>query len=167
VSVIFSPNVVKWLIKMLGLTLAEQIAQLDDTAPLDVDIERLEGGLGEDGDGENEGDLSAGRSHYLDVGCVQREDCSIIVCSHYSRMSSLRKQRDALVDPKYEGVRTSRSQLYEFDNGSDDGMDDPAMVSGSDSETSSQTAEHEGKCLQRCLLLTGLTWLDRRRKAYT
>ncbi|CAE6454617.1 unnamed protein product [Rhizoctonia solani] len=86
---------------MSPLSLAEQIAQLEDTAPPDVDIERFDGGgLGEE---EGHNDLAAGRGHYLDVGA-----------------SSLRKKRDALVDSKYEGVRTSRSQLYEFDDETDE-----------------------------------------------
>ncbi|KAG9103650.1 rRNA-processing protein bfr2 [Ceratobasidium sp. 370] len=103
--------------EMSGLTLAEQIAQLDDAAPTDVDIERLDGGLAEDG--EDDRDLSAGRGHYLDVG-----------------VSSLRKQRDALVDPKYDGTRTSRNQLYEFDEGSDD-----EQLGGQDSESDSEPEE--------------------------
>ncbi|KAG8746215.1 rRNA-processing protein bfr2 [Ceratobasidium sp. 414] len=108
---------------MSDLTLAEQIAQLDDAAPADIDIERLDGGLAEDG--EYDRDLSAGRGHYLDVG-----------------VSSLRKQRDALVDPKYDGTRTSRSQLYEFDEGSDDEQLDD-QDSGSSSEPEEDTQEEE------------------------
>ncbi|KAG9120400.1 rRNA-processing protein bfr2 [Ceratobasidium sp. 392] len=110
----------------IGPTLAEQIAQLDDIAPPDVDIERLDGGLIEDGG--NDRDLSAGRGHYLNVGA-----------------SSMRKQRDALVDPKYDGARTSRSQLYEFDEGSDDEeLEDGNDGLGSESEEGVQEAEGEG-----------------------
>ncbi|KAJ1306570.1 hypothetical protein OPQ81_007571 [Rhizoctonia solani] len=101
---------------MSPLSLAEQIAQLEDTAPPDVDIERFDGdGLGEE---EQNGDLAAGRSHYLDVG-----------------VSSIRKQRDTLIDPKYEGVRTSRSQLYEFDDETDEDFE--AGSPGSESQEES------------------------------
>ena len=60
-------------VSLLGLTLAQQIAELDDTAPADVDIERLDGGLGEEDGNE---DLAAGRGHYLDVGYVSYGDPS-------------------------------------------------------------------------------------------
>ncbi|KAG8705860.1 rRNA-processing protein bfr2 [Ceratobasidium sp. 395] len=110
---------------MSGLTLAEQIAQLDDTAPPDIDIERLDGGLLEDGG--NDRDLLAGRGHYLDVGA-----------------STLRKQRDALVDPKYNGARTNRSQLYEFNKGSDDeDSGEYESDSGSESQESVQEEDSE------------------------
>ncbi|KAF8596755.1 TRAUB-domain-containing protein [Ceratobasidium sp. AG-I] len=114
---------------MSRLTLAQQIAELDDTAPADVDIERLDGGLGEEDGNE---DLAAGRGHYLDVGT-----------------SSLRKQRDALVDPKYNGVRTSRSQLYEFDDGSDEedvnGLNEGPSASdpGSEEETGDEGEDED------------------------
>ncbi|CAE6496628.1 unnamed protein product [Rhizoctonia solani] len=92
---------------MSPISLAEQIAQLEDTAPPDVDIERIDGGgLAEEADSN---DLTAGRGHYLDVG-----------------VSSLRKQQSALADPKYEGVRTSRSELYEFDDETDNDIGDSA-----------------------------------------
>ncbi|KAG8707203.1 rRNA-processing protein bfr2 [Ceratobasidium sp. 395] len=110
---------------MSGLTLAEQIAQLDDAAPPDIDIERLDGGLLEDGGGDR--DLLAGRGHYLDVGA-----------------STLRKQRDALVDPKYNGARTNRSQLYEFNEGSDDeDSGEHESDSGSESQESVQEEDSE------------------------
>ncbi|KAG8760084.1 rRNA-processing protein bfr2 [Ceratobasidium sp. 428] len=110
---------------MSGLTLAEQIAQLDDAAPPDIDIERLDGGLLEDGGGDR--NLLAGRGHYLDVGA-----------------STLRKQGDALVDPKYDGARTNRSQLYEFNEGTDDeDLDEHENDSGSESQESFQEEDNE------------------------
>ncbi|KAG8732997.1 rRNA-processing protein bfr2 [Ceratobasidium sp. 428] len=109
----------------LGLTLAEQIAQLEDSAPPDINIERFDGGLLEDGG--NDRDLLAGRGHYLDVGT-----------------STLRKQRDALVDPKYDGARTNRSQLYEFNKGTDDeDLDEHESDSGSESQESFQEEDNE------------------------
>ncbi|QRV73846.1 TRAUB-domain-containing protein [Ceratobasidium sp. AG-Ba] len=103
------------------LTLAEQIAQLDDAAPTDVDIERFDQDLAQDG--ELHKDLLAGRSHYLDVDT-----------------SSLRKQRDALVDAKYNGARTARNQLYEFGGDSDD-RESESKSGGS--EISSEDELHE------------------------
>ncbi|KAG8691761.1 rRNA-processing protein bfr2 [Ceratobasidium sp. 423] len=109
---------------MSPLSLAEQIAQLEDTAPPDVDIERFDGGgLGEE---EAHNDLAAGRGHYLDVG-----------------PSSLRKQKDALVDPKYEGVRTSRSQLYEFDDKTDEDIGSGSVASESQDESNESGTEDE------------------------
>ncbi|KAH7335520.1 apoptosis-antagonizing transcription factor [Rhizoctonia solani] len=109
---------------MSPLSLAEQIAQLEDTAPPEVDIERIDdGGLAEV---EESYDLAAGRGHYLDVGS-----------------SSLRKQRDALVDPKYEGVRTSRSQLYEFDDETDDDIERGSAGSRSQDEANESGIEDE------------------------
>ncbi|KAL1731129.1 apoptosis-antagonizing transcription factor [Schizophyllum commune] len=75
------------------LSLAQQLAQLDDTAPVDFDPEELPGAAGGDEDAEMK-DAAAGRGHYLDVG-----------------PSNLRKQHDSISDPKYEGKRASRAQL--------------------------------------------------------
>lgn len=58
----------------------------------------------------------------------------------------MRKQRDALVDPKYDGVRTSRNQLYEFDDGSDEenvnGLDEGS--SASEPESDVETGDEGG-----------------------
>ncbi|KAL1696494.1 apoptosis-antagonizing transcription factor [Schizophyllum commune] len=75
------------------LSLAQQLAQLDDTTPVDFDPEELPGATGGDEDAEMK-DAAAGRGHYLDVG-----------------PSNLRKQHDSISDPKYEGKRASRAQL--------------------------------------------------------
>ncbi|KAB5588674.1 Protein bfr2 [Ceratobasidium theobromae] len=104
----------------MPLSLAEQISQLEDTAPPDIDIERFDAG-GEDG---AEGDLAAGRDHYLDVG-----------------VSSLRKQRDAQVDPKYEGAKTTRSQLYEFDDVTDDEEQNDSSRSASEAESEGSASD--------------------------
>jgi hypothetical protein len=68
---------------ILALSLAEQIAQLEDTAPPDVDIERFDGGVGEE-DGDNN-DLAAGRGHYMDVGCVPLTLAYCRLCSFSAR----------------------------------------------------------------------------------
>ncbi|QRW16893.1 TRAUB-domain-containing protein [Rhizoctonia solani] len=116
---------------MSPISLAEQIAQLEDTAPPDVDIERIDGGgLAEEADSN---DLTAGRGHYLDVG-----------------VSSLRKQQSALADPKYEGVRTSRSELYEFDDETDNDIgdsaaDDQIMNEGNQEGTPTVSGSEDGE----------------------
>ncbi|CEL56209.1 Protein bfr2 OS=Schizosaccharomyces pombe (strain 972 / ATCC 24843) GN=bfr2 PE=1 SV=1 [Rhizoctonia solani AG-1 IB] len=108
---------------MSPLSLAEQIAQLEDTAPPDVDIERVDGGFGEEAE---DNDLTAGRGHYLDVGA-----------------SSLRKQQNALVDPKYEGVRTSRSQLYEFDDVTDEDVEGGSTAGETEEDSEESVAKDE------------------------
>ncbi|EAU90182.2 hypothetical protein CC1G_05720 [Coprinopsis cinerea okayama7 len=77
---------------MTRLSLAQQLAQLDDAAPVDYDPEALETYAEDDGD--KEGAPVVAREHYVDVG-------------------ELRKLHDSLADPKYEGVRTSRKALLE------------------------------------------------------
>ncbi|KAF8661273.1 hypothetical protein AX16_001374 [Volvariella volvacea WC 439] len=73
------------------LSLAEQITQLDDAAPVDFDPEDTRNVDAEDG---MDVDEKAGREHYFEVG-----------------PSSLRKLHDNISDPKYDGVKTSRKQL--------------------------------------------------------
>ncbi|EIM80462.1 TRAUB-domain-containing protein [Stereum hirsutum FP-91666 SS1] len=86
---------------MSRLSLAQQIAQLDEPAPLDVDPEALHSGEPtEAGEGAGIGiDIdTAAREHYLDVG-----------------PSILRKAQDSIADPKYDGVRVSRKKLLEME----------------------------------------------------
>ncbi|KAF4593277.1 rRNA-processing protein bfr2 [Pleurotus pulmonarius] len=80
---------------MTRLSLAQQLAQLDDTAPVDFDPEDIQHGLDPE-DVEEQADRSAAREHYIEVG-----------------PSSLRKLHDSISDPKYDGIRTSRKQLTE------------------------------------------------------
>ncbi|KAH0582952.1 hypothetical protein H2248_010850 [Termitomyces sp. 'cryptogamus'] len=86
------------------LSLAQQLALLEDTAPIGEDVHAR------DVDGEDGMDVDpAAREHYLDVG-----------------PSLLRKQHDSVSDPKYDGVRTTRKQLE------DDSEDDVGDESGSE-----------------------------------
>ncbi|KAF8884990.1 apoptosis-antagonizing transcription factor [Infundibulicybe gibba] len=77
------------------LSLAQQIAQIEDAAPVEFDPENVH-----DADQEQEETsvvgATAAREHYVDVG-----------------PSSLRKLHDSVADPKYGGVKTSRKQLME------------------------------------------------------
>ncbi|KAF9477766.1 TRAUB-domain-containing protein [Pholiota conissans] len=96
------------------LSLAEQIAQLEEAAPVDYDPEDLQTRGGDDAM-----DLDAGatREHYFEVG-----------------PSILRNQLPSVADPKYEGVRVSRKQLLED---SDEGLVE-------DDENDDGDVEHPG-----------------------
>ncbi|KAI4523943.1 TRAUB-domain-containing protein [Schizophyllum commune Loenen D] len=102
------------------LSLAQQLAQLDDTAPVDFDPEELPGATGGDEDAEMK-DAAAGRGHYLDVG-----------------PSNLRKQHDSISDPKYEGKRASRAQLLgdddEEETDGEEAVDQPNGLHEDDSD---------------------------------
>ncbi|KNZ75106.1 Protein bfr2, partial [Termitomyces sp. J132] len=104
------------------LSLAQQLALLEDTAPIgDFDPEDVHA---RDVDGEDGMDVDpAAREHYLDVG-----------------PSLLRKQHDSVSDPKYDGVRTTRKQLE------DDSEDDVGDESGSEgSELEEDDVRDEGE----------------------
>ncbi|TRM65191.1 apoptosis-antagonizing transcription factor [Schizophyllum amplum] len=75
------------------LSLAQQLAQLNDTAPVDFDPEEIHD-VSANAEDVPMKDAVAGRVHYLDVG-----------------PSNLRKQHDSISDPKYDGARTSRAQV--------------------------------------------------------
>ncbi|KAF5338614.1 hypothetical protein D9611_012816 [Ephemerocybe angulata] len=100
---------------MARLSLAQQLAQLEDTAPVDFDPESLNPNGTEEGG--REVDLAAAREHYMDVG-----------------PSTLRKMADSIADPKYDGVRTSRKTLAEQDE-----------LSGEDNEEDEDQREGEGQ----------------------
>ncbi|KAL0580603.1 DNA-directed DNA polymerase delta [Marasmius crinis-equi] len=85
----------------VGLSLAQQIAQLETPAP-EFSAEDFTNATRGDGDSTTQDDFGA-RDHYLDVG-----------------ESTLRKLQDNMADPKYDGVRTSRRQLMEEDVSSDE-----------------------------------------------
>ncbi|KAG6817530.1 hypothetical protein H0H87_007498 [Tephrocybe sp. NHM501043] len=88
------------------LSLAQQLALLEETAPVDLDPEDahardvdVEDGLAVD---------PAAREHYFEVG-----------------PSSLRKQHDSVSDAKYQGAKTSRKMLEaDSDQDMDDGFEE-------------------------------------------
>ncbi|KAH7881800.1 TRAUB-domain-containing protein [Phlebopus sp. FC_14] len=96
---------------MERLSLALQIAQLEDVAPADFDPEDIQvTGVDPDGIVTDDG---AARAHYIDVG-----------------PSALRKRHDSVVDPKYDGVKTSRKELMdEHIESSDEDADDDVWSS--------------------------------------
>ncbi|KAI9027225.1 apoptosis antagonizing transcription factor-domain-containing protein [Phycomyces nitens] len=79
-------------------SLADQIADLDTTAPKDYDPEDLDGPLNDrvnqESDAEAEEEKGT-RDHYLKVG-----------------KSALRSQQFLMDDPRYSGKRTSRKDIY-------------------------------------------------------
>lgn len=84
---------------MSRLSLAQQIAQLEDAAPREFDAEDdyhhpQNDSSADEGDVEEK--LHAGRSHYLDVG-----------------PSAIRNAQGSLVEPKYEGMRISRKDVFD------------------------------------------------------
>ncbi|KAJ3866259.1 apoptosis-antagonizing transcription factor [Lentinula novae-zelandiae] len=78
---------------MARISLAQQIADLDAPAPVDIDPEAIFNDLP-----IQSSDVS--RAHYVNVG-----------------KSTLRKLHDNIADPKYDGVKVSRTQLLEEDDG--------------------------------------------------
>ncbi|KAH7914638.1 apoptosis-antagonizing transcription factor [Hygrophoropsis aurantiaca] len=81
---------------MSRLSLAQQIAQLEETAPIDFDPEDVQISNEHPESDQDFPDASAGREHYIDVG-----------------PSALRKLHDSIADPKYDGIKTSRRQLMD------------------------------------------------------
>ncbi|KAI0044742.1 TRAUB-domain-containing protein [Auriscalpium vulgare] len=107
------------------LTLAQQIAELEEPAPIDVDPEHDQGGSPMPFEGAAEA-----REHYVEVG-----------------PSALRRMRDSIADPKYDGVKTSRKQLMEesdvgAEEEEEDGQSDDLDVDEEGSEANGQS-EHD------------------------
>ncbi|KAG2366961.1 apoptosis-antagonizing transcription factor [Suillus spraguei] len=102
---------------MQRISLAEQIAQLEDAAPVGKRHGTVTAHDQEDNDFAD--DAIGARDHYIDVG-----------------PSALRKLQDSIAYPKYDGIKTSRKQLMEYDD-SDYGSD------GDDDETGSELERDE------------------------
>ncbi|KAI9840451.1 MAG: rRNA-processing protein bfr2 [Sclerophora amabilis] len=100
-------------------SLAEQIADLDDPAPRDLDPEGQDEPSSEDL--ESDGGVSEldGREHYETVG-----------------KSNLRKSEGVALGPQYSGSRISRDALLD-----DDGYDDPFGIDETGSKGSEQSSE--------------------------
>ncbi|EIW79177.1 TRAUB-domain-containing protein [Coniophora puteana RWD-64-598 SS2] len=134
---------------MQRLSLSEQIAQLEEAAPVDFDPEDVQA-AGADPDEElASGDPSAAREHYLDVG-----------------PSALRKAQDSIADPKYGGRKASRKEL----SSNDDDLDRNTVGSSDDDKSglsddhpeeeegqSSQDLDSEAETPQRSQLRASLT----------
>ncbi|KAF8271594.1 apoptosis-antagonizing transcription factor [Lactarius quietus] len=107
---------------MPRLSLAQQIALLDEPAPLDVDPEDEQ----RVSPVPHSADAVEAREHYLKVGT-----------------SDLRRQLDSVTDPKYVGVKTSRKQLLEEDAVGSDLRDS----TGSESESEVNASEEDSEPL--------------------
>ncbi|KAI6122684.1 apoptosis-antagonizing transcription factor [Pisolithus croceorrhizus] len=93
---------------MQRLSLAQQIAELEDVAPADFDPEDVET-RGADPEGDAIKDISAARADYVHVGP------SALRIAHDEALGNL-------ADPKYEGIKTSRKDL--MDNASESDVSD-------------------------------------------
>ncbi|KAJ7149531.1 apoptosis-antagonizing transcription factor [Mycena crocata] len=105
------------------LSLAEQIAQLQDTAPVDFDPEDVQAGA--DPVNDDLAETTTVREHYVDVG-----------------PSTLRRLQ-SVADPKYEGVKTSRKQLMEESD--QEASDFDENYSEDNDESDVQSGDDEGK----------------------
>ncbi|KAI0675441.1 apoptosis-antagonizing transcription factor [Trametes maxima] len=85
------------------ISLKDQLAELSQAAPIDLDPEDALAGIAPLERNRLSIDDSAAREHYIDVA-----------------PSAIRKLRESVNDPKYDGVRTSRKQLYDD---SDEGIE--------------------------------------------
>ncbi|KIY52876.1 TRAUB-domain-containing protein, partial [Fistulina hepatica ATCC 64428] len=100
-----------------GLSLAQQLADLGDVAPVDFDPEELPA------DEHATVESAAAREHYLDVG-----------------PSNLRQLHDNISNPRYDGVPVSRKQLMEEEDEDDD---DEGRGEDEDVEDVKDEAVHE------------------------
>ncbi|KAJ7453982.1 apoptosis-antagonizing transcription factor [Mycena galericulata] len=98
----------------IRLSLAEQIAQLQEAAPVDFDPED-----GTDPAEDELADITTTREHYVDVG-----------------PSALRRLQ-SVADPKYEGVKTSRKQLMEESDRDLGNLEDDSPDENSESDAQS------------------------------
>ncbi|GAA5841023.1 hypothetical protein JCM11251_006786 [Rhodosporidiobolus azoricus] len=129
------------------LTLAEQLAQINEPAPQDFDPEdsyatynheRRKGGDEDEdagaADGNNEA-AAAARADYVDVG-----------------ESKLRKRGEAVLDSKYQGKKGSRADLYAFSDNEDEDEEDEAgmdkelaeLLNGAEEDEDEEDEEGEG-----------------------
>ncbi|KAH9004658.1 apoptosis-antagonizing transcription factor [Lactarius hatsudake] len=111
----------------MRLSLAQQIALLDEPTPLDVDPEDEQRGSPVPYSVE-------AREHYLQVGS-----------------SDLRRQLDSVADPKYIGVKTSRKQLLDEDAVGSDFQDSPDLSNSESQSVASEasTSEEDNESLSQ------------------
>ncbi|KAL8287556.1 hypothetical protein RQP46_003414 [Phenoliferia psychrophenolica] len=88
------------------LTLAEQLAEIAEPAPVELDPEEGYAGFSAERNTDKR-DLDAARAEYVDVGA-----------------SKLRKKGEAVYDAKYAGKKSSRNDIFDAQSGSEDEDDD-------------------------------------------
>ncbi|KAK4694359.1 protein AATF/BFR2, partial [Phenoliferia sp. Uapishka_3] len=120
------------------LTLAEQLAEIAEPAPVELDPEDGYAGYSAERNSDKR-DLEAARSEYVDVGT-----------------SKLRKKGEAVYDKKYEGKKMSRKDLEGSDNDDDESgeegeeededeeMGDFEDLEGDDDDESGEDDEESG-----------------------
>ncbi|KAF9509640.1 hypothetical protein BS47DRAFT_138810 [Hydnum rufescens UP504] len=103
---------------MAPLSLAQQIAQLNDTIPTQVDLEdEYAPPDGSDVENNAKNNEDAAREHYVSVG-----------------PSAIRNLQPSVSDSKYEGVATSRSRIFDDEDDGHSGEDDDSREDDEDSD---------------------------------
>ncbi|KAM3583753.1 rRNA-processing protein bfr2 [Umbelopsis sp. WA50703] len=108
-------------------SLAEQLADLDTTAPADIDPEQFEDSIIERGADEDDGAFSDdddknARDHYVTVG-----------------KSALRNSQFLMEDPKYGGKRSNRKSIFD-DEQLEESSDDQDDVHGDEDDEEDEDA---------------------------
>ncbi|GAA5994535.1 hypothetical protein JCM5350_006389 [Sporobolomyces pararoseus] len=107
------------------MTLAEQLAQIEQPTPQDFDPEDAYTTYNAE-KSEDQKDLDAARQDYVDVG-----------------ESRLRKKGEAIVDSKYEGKKASRKALYGSDDEDDEDESDGQGINEEEERDGSDDDEEE------------------------
>ncbi|GAA5852333.1 hypothetical protein JCM8547_006742 [Rhodosporidiobolus lusitaniae] len=100
------------------LTLAQQLAQISEPAPLDLDPEDSYATYGDERRQDSDGELDDRSKKTVDPAAAGRADYFAV------GQSKLRKKGEAVLDAKYEGKKGSRAALYGDDDESDASDDD-------------------------------------------
>ncbi|KAI0763751.1 TRAUB-domain-containing protein [Trametes elegans] len=109
------------------LSLKDQLAELSQAAPVDLDPEDALAGIDpHEGHRWSSIDDVAAREHYIDVA-----------------PSAIRENHESVSDPKYDGVRTSRRQLYDDDSNGGSGSEDEDEDEEDRSQSGGATDEDE------------------------
>ncbi|KAL8982539.1 MAG: hypothetical protein Q9177_005241 [Variospora cf. flavescens] len=121
-------------------TWAEEIADLDDPAPKDLDPEGPHDG---DSNVDDSGDDTiAAKEHYIDVGYFHRVDLPNSLVLTFSSKSRLRKSNGLDLGPEYSGSHISRDNLEQPADSSDDDPFASAQSRHGSSNDSSSSGEY-------------------------
>ncbi|KAI4120331.1 MAG: hypothetical protein LQ341_007556, partial [Variospora aurantia] len=121
-------------------TWAEEIADLDDPAPKDLDPE---GPHDEDSNVDDSGDDTiAAKEHYIDVGYVHRVALPSSLALTINSKSRLRKSNGLDLGPEYSGSHISRANLEQPADSSDDDPFASAQSRHGSSNDSSSSGEY-------------------------
>ncbi|GAA5895296.1 AATF family protein [Sporobolomyces salmoneus] len=109
------------------MTLAEQLAQIQQPAPQDFDPEEAYTTYNAE-KSEDQKDSEAARADYVDVG-----------------ESRLRKKGEAIVDSKYEGKKASRKALYGSDDDEDEDDEESELGGNAGEDDEEEEEVYEGE----------------------